>query len=653
MKFHRLATQFAIILAALVAASAAAAPAFAQSKDAPGGTALTAEQSLKLWSIGELKFSPNGERLTFVLSEPPKETTRARHIWILELKTRALRQFTNSAKTEHSPRWSPDGKQFAFLSNRGDFEQIYVFPADGGEGAPLTEGKRDIQSFEWSPDGKQIAFLAPAARTEAEEKKEKDKDDVRVVDRDDKHAQLWLMDAGSKKVQPLTNANWEVSEMVWAPGGDRLIISATDHPESDREAHRIYSVETKDGKMQELAAPRGPFGDLDVSKDGKLLAYVASRVDGPTPHDIFVMPITGGPSSNLTAESLDRQIFGFLWRGDGNFLSLALDGFKTKFYSISTDGGAKALEGLEVSSGPFESSVGGTIAFAGHTATQPQELWLWDGKSAAEQVSHFNESWSHVAVAKPELVRYKSFDGLEIEGALLTPAGFDGKSKLPLIVLVHGGPTGAWTDTVETWGQLLVTRGYAVFYPNIRGSMGYGEKFIEMNRGDWGGGDFRDVMAGVDYLIGRGVADPDRLGIAGWSYGGYMAEWAITQTHRFKAAVSGAGLANLASEFGTEAHPSYDEWFYGLPYEKMDGFLRSSPITYAKNARTPTLILQGETDVTDPIGQSQELYRALKFYGVPAELILYPREGHGLREEKHLLDRLNRIVAWFDEHLKP
>ncbi len=182
--------------------------------------------------------------------------------------------------------------------------------------------------------------------------------------------------------------------------------------------------------------------------------------------------------------------------------------------------------------------------------------------------------------------------------------------------------------------------------------MGYGEKFLELNRGDWGGGDFRDVMEGVDYLIGRGVADPDRLGIAGWWYGGYMAAWAITQTHRFKAAVSGAGLANLVSEFGTEDHPSYDEWFYGLPYEKMDGFLRSSPITYAKNARTPTLILQGETDVIDPIGQSQELYRALKFYGVPAELILYPREGHGLREEKHLLDRLNRIVAWFDEHLK-
>jgi dipeptidyl aminopeptidase/acylaminoacyl peptidase len=219
-------------------------------------------------------------------------------------------------------------------------------------------------------------------------------------------------------------------------------------------------------------------------------------------------------------------------------------------------------------------------------------------------------------------------------------------------LVIHGGPTGNWEDSFESWGQLLATAGYAVFYPNVRGSTGYGYDFMVMNRADWGGGDFKDVMAAVDYLVQIGVADPDRLGIAGWSYGGYMAEWAITQTQRFKAAVSGAGMADLASEFGTEVHPSYDEWFYGLPYEKPEGFRKSSPITYIKNARTPTLILQGEADVIDPLGQSQQLYRALKRYGVETELIVYPREGHGLKEEKHLLDRLNRIIAWLDKYLK-
>ena len=274
--------------------------------------------------------------------------------------------------------------------------------------------------------------------------------------------------------------------------------------------------------------------------------------------------------------------------------------------------------------------------------------------SAPRQLTHVNDVWKQYGLVAPDFYKYKSFDGLEIEAALLKPAGYDGRSKLPLIALIHGGPTGAWEDTVDPWGQLLAARGYAIFYPNIRGSIGYGQKFIEMNRGDWGGGDFKDVMAGVDDLVARGIADPDKLGIGGWSYGGYMAEWAITQTTRFKAAVSGAGLSNLISEYGTEEGPSYDEWFYGVPYEpeRVAGFLNSSPFVHLKNAKTPTLILQGEADTVDPVGQSIELYRGLKRYGVETELVLYPREPHGFHEEKHLLDRLNRILGWYDKFLK-
>jgi dipeptidyl aminopeptidase/acylaminoacyl peptidase len=289
--------------------------------------------------------------------------------------------------------------------------------------------------------------------------------------------------------------------------------------------------------------------------------------------------------------------------------------------------------------------------------TQAPEVWLKPAAGAAKKVTALNAQWASRPVVAPEFVKYKSFDGVEIEAALLVPrsaeASSDNNRKLPLVVLVHGGPTGRWSDSFEPWGQLLVSRGYAVLYPNVRGSTGYGQRFIEMNRADWGGADFKDVMAGVDAMIARGVADPDRLGIGGWSYGGYMAAWAVTQTTRFKAAVSGAPVIDMASEFGTEAGPAYDEWFYGLPYEKLDGFVKSSPITYVKRAKTPTLLLQGEDDVTDPIGQSQQFYRGLKRYGVESDLVLYPREGHGLREEKHLLDRLDRVIAWFDKYLKP
>ena len=304
--------------------------------------------------------------------------------------------------------------------------------------------------------------------------------------------------------------------------------------------------------------------------------------------------------------------------------------------------------------GPFAVSPSGQIAFVGQTATEPEEIWLWDAHGAPKKVSHFNDSWKKFALVEPEIYKYKSFDGIEIEAALLKPAGYDGKSRLPLIALIHGGPTGNWDDSIELWAQLLVARGYAIFLPNIRGSSGYGQKFIESNRGDWGGGDFKDVMWGIKDLEDRGIADGNRLGIGGWSYGGYMSEWAITQTNVFKAAVAGAGLSNLISEYGAEEGPSYDEWFYGVPYEpeKLAGFLNSSPFVHLKNAKTPTLILQGEADTTDPLGQSQELYRGLKRNGVETEFVIYPREPHGPREEKHALDILNRVMAWYDKHLK-
>jgi dipeptidyl aminopeptidase/acylaminoacyl peptidase len=566
-----------------------------------------------------------------------------------------VRQFTNSTKSEFAPRWSPDGRRLAFLSDRDEATQIYLMPTDGGEALRLTEGKNAVRAFEWSPDGKQIALLAPEAKTEAEEKKEKEKDDARVVDREDKHTRLWLIDVETKKVRPLSAANWQIQEAKWTPQGDRLIVSATDHPEIDQDTNRIFSIAISDGAMKQIAAPRGPFGQLNVSPDGNSVAYLAARVDGPSPHDLYSQPLDGGPARNLTSGSIDRPIASFIWRADGSILALAQNGFRTQFYRVTPDGKATAQSEFKVNPGSFDATAK-AMAFVGETAVQAPEVWLEIGEDArpaeAESVTHFNDSWKQMPLVKPEFLRYKSFDGTQIEAALLKPVGYQAGTKVPLVVIVHGGPTGRWADSFQSWGQLLAARGYAVLYPNVRGSTGYGHRFLEMNRADWGGGDFKDVMAGVDYMIAQGVADPDRLGIAGWSYGGYMASWAITQTNRFKAAMTGAGLSDLASEFGTEDGSTYDEWFFGTPYEKPQEFIDSSPITFIKNARTPTLILQGEADVTDPIGQSQQLYRALKRYGVESDFVVYPREGHGFREEKHQLDVLNRIVNWFEKHLK-
>ena len=371
---------------------------------------------------------------------------------------------------------------------------------------------------------------------------------------------------------------------------------------------------------------------------------------------MYVLPIVGGVGGaplNLTAATLDRPIAQPRWIDNQSLVAHVSRGFTSSLLIVDPSGHPQTLDPLSVNPSAFARSSRGTLAYVGETATRAPELWIKPLNGGPRAVTTLNEKWSKTAVVAPEFVKYKSVDGIEIEAALLNPRDPSTPGPKPFVVLVHGGPTGRWADAFEPWGQLLAARGYAVLYPNIRGSVGYGEKFVEMNRADWGGGDFKDVMAGVDWAIARGVADPNRLGIGGWSYGGYMAAWAVTQTLRFKAAVSGAPVIDMASEFGTENGSAYDEWFYGTPYEKLDGFVKSSPITFVKNVKTPTLLLQGEDDTTDPIGQSQQFYRGLKRYGVDSDFVLYPREPHGLREEKHLLDRLNRVVAWYDKHLKP
>jgi dipeptidyl aminopeptidase/acylaminoacyl peptidase len=627
----------------------------ARAQDNPAadkGKLLTPEASMSLRSISDLQFSPDGARLAFVVTEPPKNTGRVRHIWVYEKQDGTVRQFTYSAKSESSPRWSPDGKQLGFLSNReGDQQQVYLMRVEGGEGVAVTKGKRSVKSFEWSLDGKQIAFLAPDAKSDAEEKKEKDKDDAHVVDKEDKRARLWLLKVAGGETRAVTKAGWDVNEIAWLPSGN-LIVKATDRPESDQYTERIFGLQVSDGAVMQLVAPHGPFGELRVSPDGKTASYVGPREDGPEPHDLMLLPVTARAARNLTGASLDRPVQDYHWKKDGSVVLVAADGFSNLFVTYSAQGARQDLTPTPGPGGSVALSPNGDIAFVSQSGTQPQEVWLWDQKTQPQQLSHLNESWKQFTLSVPERYKYKSFDGVEIEAALLRPQGADGKAKLPLIALIHGGPTGRWSDSVEPWGQLLATHGYAVFYPNIRGSVGYGQKFVESNRGDWGGGDFKDVMAGVKDLVDRGIADPSRLAIGGWSYGGYMAEWAITQTNEFKAAVSGAGMANLISEFGTEDHPAGDEWFYGVPWEKPEGFLNSSPFLHLKNAKTPTLVLQGDADTVDPLGQSQELYRGLKRYGVEAEMVVYPREPHGFQEEKHLLDRLNRILAWYDKYLK-
>lgn len=606
---------------------------------------LTIDQAIDIRELSDLQFSPDGARVAFVVQEPPAAAKPAqRHIWVFDTRSRVLRQWTGSPKSEHTPRWSPDGRTLAFLSDREDTTQIWLIPGDGGEAEKLTTGKNAIETYRWSPGGGSIAFLASDPRTPEEEKKHKDEGEARVIDVDRKPTRVWTVDVTSKAAKAVTNGPWQFRELEWLPDGKRVLTTGTSRPADERRGlERLYMVSLADGKVEEILAPKGPFGRVQVSPKGSAVAFVSSPGDGPTAQDLFVMPLAARTPQNVTAAK-DRPVLSYQWLDDTEVAALFHTGFHT---ALETTGAHRKLvtdDSLDVTA--FAAGKQGKIVYAGESAAAPPELWM-DGAA----VSHFNDALKAAHLRPAELYRYASFDGAMIEAALYRGAGAAEARPQPLVVLIHGGPAGAWRNRFDALTQLLAARGYTVMEPNIRGSVGYGQKFLASNRADWGGGDFKDVMAGVDDLVRRKIADPDRLAIGGWSYGGYMAEWAITQTNRFKAAICGAGMADLATEFGTESRSEGDEWYYGTPYENLAAFQKSSPILYIRNARTPTLILQGEADTTDPISQSQMLYRGLKRYNVAAEFVVYPREPHGLRERSHIADRYRRSLDWIEKYL--
>jgi dipeptidyl aminopeptidase/acylaminoacyl peptidase len=607
---------------------------------------LTPEEALKTRRISDLVFSPDGSRMACVVSEFPKGPTPEAHIWMLNVPTGEFRQFTFSPKSESSPRWSPDGKTLAFLSSRDEGMQIYLIRVEGGEAAAITSGKNGAGQFRWSPDGKEIAYLAPEPKSPEEEKKEKEKDDVRVLDRDSALPRLWVIDLATRKSHQVTHGGWRIRDFEFT-GPDQVMAIATNRPKAETWTNALYSISLNDGTYTPFSNPAQPLGAMTVSPDHNTVSFTGTRTGGPTPHDLFFQNIKGSAPRNMTAQ-IDRVVHSVEWQNATTAIVAVGDGFRSRLYRIPVDAPPTPIE-LPHNFANFTVSKSGTLAYVAIDFDQLGELFVKSPAGTPKQVSHLQPARQ---LAKAEIFRTRSFDGREIEAALMKPLN-PKPGKAPLVLYVHGGPAGAFTAAYSSWPQLLAARGYQVLMVNPRGSSSYGEEFLKANKEDWGGGDYKDLIAVLDSVLARGEVDPNRTGIGGWSYGGYMAEWAITQTNRFKVAVSGAGMFNLATEFDTEAGPAGDEWYFSTPWEHPEKFAHSSPEAYIRNAKTPTLILQGENDTTDPMGESTALYRALKRYGVETEIALYPREPHGPREEKHQLDILTRMLVWFDRYLNP
>ncbi len=619
---------------------------FSQIKD----DSLTIVKSISRFRIPAVCISPDEKRVAFVVTEPIKGNLPPNSdIWIYEVQSKELYQFTRSPKSDYYPQWSPDSKSLAFLSARDSITQIYLLKLRGGEAFPVTKSKTSVEAFEWSPDGKTIAYLAKEPASSDEEKKIKDQEDETIANTE-KPTRLWLVDILSLKAVQKSLQNWKISEIKWLPNGRSLALMVQPLPETEEGISELKFFNLEGESFTSLQVPKHPFwGEIRFSPDSKSMGFISARENGPIPHDLFLQSLDQGASRNATAQRLDLPVNDYRFLPNGNIIFSAQNGFHTGLFTLKPNGTIAPFP-LNQNVGLFDISPSGAIAYTGLSSIRPEELWVKLQDSVSFQVTSFNKNFEKYHLIEPEYIHYKSFDGLVIEGSFYKPANV--KGAVPLIVIIHGGPTAAWTDSYMPWRQLFLDKGYAVFCPNIRGSTGYGWEFLTKNKNDWGGSDFKDLMAGIDFLVSRGDVDTNHLGITGWSYGGYMTMWAVTQTNRFKAAIAGAGLSDLASEYGTEDNSAYDRWFFGTPYENLKNFTKSSPITFVKNVKTPTLIIQGEADPTDPAGQSQQFYRGLRHYGVACELVIYPREQHSFAEEKHILDYVKRMLSWFDRYLR-
>jgi len=604
---------------------------------------MTPAQALSYVRASDLHVSPDGAKLAYVVGSYRWDAKP--HVRILDVATGAERELTPPGASDRSPQWSPDGATLGFLSSRGGKTQVYLVPAGGGDPVALTDRKFGVERFHWAPDGRQIAYLAKVDDAPVED------DGPQVADRAGDLSRLWIIDLASKATKMVGAAGWRIGDFQWRDSA-RIIVAQTDKPRVEENTDALYSLSLSTGETTLAATPPQPFDSLLVSPDATQLGVRSNLSKGPLERDLLLRPLEGGQFRNVSSPP-DLQIAELRWRAPNAIWVSVIDGFFNRIVKL-TPGEAPERIDLPLSVDSFDVAPNGDLAFVGEDFDHLPEIYL-KSSGGVRQLSHLQQGWDGVQLASTTIFRTRSFDGTQIESALMKPAATPAGAKLPLVLLVHGGPSSHFSAGYgwqTAWAQLLAAHGYAVLMVNPRGSDGYSEALLEANRGDWGGGDYKDLMTVLDAVIAGGGIDPARLGVGGWSYGGEMTAWAITQTHRFKAAVAGAPVFDQQAEFETEHNPAGDEWYFGTPWEHPEVFARNSPATYIRHASTPTLILDGEDDANNPVGQSKGLYRALKHFGVETQMVLYPGEGHSPRRGSYNIDMFQRILDWYDRHLK-
>ncbi len=630
------------------------------------------ELQVKLKTVGSPRVSPDGKRVVYTVTEAvttPDKSEFLTQIWLGNIATKENIQLTFGEKSSTNPRWSPDGNWIAFTSNRKDNKNnIFLLNINGGEAEQLTEVKTSVADFAWAPDGRSIAFRMTDAKSEDEEKNDKGRNDFRWVDENIKMSRLYVLPLqknanGKREPRKLTDANYHVTEFDWSTDGSRIVFSHTRTPiANDWPSADVSIVEVASGKVTVLTNTPAAEMDPSFSPDGKSIAVLVS--DNPprwAQHGVIqIFPAGGGAPKSIPA-SYDGQPGIAGWSPDGKRIYFGEPkGTGTQFYVV--DVAANRIEEIKTSAavyGAFNLNDTGTmIGLTRQTSDTPADVYV---TSVADfnpvQITRVNGDVKLPAIGRTEVVRWKSKDGKEIEGLLTYPVGYQTGQRVPLLLNIHGGPAGVFQQSFlgGRGAYPLATfaaRGYAILRPNPRGSSGYGTEFRRANMKDWGMGDYQDLMTGVDHVIQMGVADPDRLGVMGWSYGGFMTSWVVTQTKRFKAASAGAPVTNLMSFNGTADIPSFvPDYFGGQSWDVIEVYQKHSPMFNVKGVSTPTMIQHGEADVRVPISQGYEFYNALKTQGVPTRMLVLPRQPHGPNEPKMQMATMKANLEWFEKYI--
>jgi dipeptidyl aminopeptidase/acylaminoacyl peptidase len=621
----------------------------------------------------QASISPDGKRVAWVesITGAGDETSTGSAIYVAELDSlkKSKRITAGDGKTaheEHDVTWSADSKQLVFLSDassRGQL-QVFVIGAEGGKAKQLTSLKGFLSGPAWSPDRKSIALLFTENATRAAGPLVAETPDQGVVSEDLHEQRLALVDLASSRVRQISPEDLYVYEFDWAPDNKHLAATAA-HGSGDDNWYiaNLLAFDVDSGAMKTiLEKPGMQIAEPRWSPDGRSIAFIGGLMsdEAIVGGDIHSVPAGGGSTTNLTAD-MKMSASWLAWSRDSSNIIFAgiADGGSV---IARVDPGSHEISELwrgeeRVSDAPYDSNIslaldGKTSAVVRQSFTRPPEVWVgpighWS------QLSHRNSGLQQ-AWGKSVSLHWTTKVGA-VQGWLTYPKDFDPSKKYPLVVRVHGGPSWAvmpYWPTRWDFSMALPSQGYFVLQPNPRGSYGQGEKFTAANRKDWGGGDFQDILAGVDEAIKSMPIDPQRIGITGWSYGGYLTMWGVTQTDRFRAAVAGAGISNLQSYYGeNKVDQSLIPFMGASVYDDPAVYLKSSPINFIKNVKTPALVVVGDSDGECPAPQSSEFWHALKTFGVPTQLVIYPHEGHHFSDPAHSRDLIERAVGWFNSYM--